>query len=171
MRTCGAPSASWIRCGGVVLWQAFSVHRMSFWCSRTKHTRSILLEIDREKREHAILLFQSLTASACQRIQFDTAIPRSNTSLRPGIPPEAVRPTCSTLLTTVKLDDHDACDYDDYDKLQLPNFVNFLLLRKGVLDLRTPCQRGSFPVLHFTLLEAQDHQATLVISSHLFASL
>ena len=72
----------------------------------------ILLGIDREKREHAIRLLQCLAFSRrplrakelaeVLAVQFDTAIPKLNTSLRPGDAHEAVLSACSTLVTIIK---------------------------------------------------------------------
>ena len=81
----------------------------------------ILLGIDREKREHAIRLLKCLAFSyrplrakelaEVLAVQFDTGIPRLNTSFRPGDADEAVLSACSTLVTTVEL----IPDRDDYD--------------------------------------------------------
>jgi cytohesin len=46
-------------------------------------------------------------------VQFGAATPRLNTSLRPGDADEAVLSACSTLVTTIELDDYN--DSDDYD--------------------------------------------------------
>jgi ankyrin repeat protein len=80
----------------------------------------ILLGIDRERREHTIRLLQCLAFSRrplhvkelaeVLAIQFDTAIPRLDASLRPGNAGEAVLSACSTLVTTV-----DGYDYFDYN--------------------------------------------------------
>ena len=82
----------------------------------------ILLEIDEEKQEYAIRLLRCLAFSRrplrakelaeVLAIQFDTAIPMLDTSLRPEDAHEAVLSACSTLVTTVGLND---VDYgDDY---------------------------------------------------------
>ena len=81
----------------------------------------ILLGIDREKRDHAIRLLKCL-AFSCRplrakelaeilAVQFDTRIPRLDTSLRPGDADEAVLAACSTLVTMIELDNYD--DDDD----------------------------------------------------------
>src|SRR5713226_8776311 len=76
----------------------------------------ILLGIDREKREHAIRLFQCLAFSRrplCANelaevfaIEFGTTTPMLNTSLRPEDADEAVLSACSTLVTTIELDEY-----------------------------------------------------------------
>ena len=76
----------------------------------------ILLGIDREKREHTIRLLQCLAFSRrplrakelaeVLAIQFDTAIPKLNTSLRPGNAHEAVLSACSTLVTIIEHNDY-----------------------------------------------------------------
>ena len=73
-----------------------------------------MLGIDKEKREHAIRLLQCLAFSRrplrakelaeVLSIQFDTAIPRLNTSFRPGDADEAVLSACSTLVSIIKPD-------------------------------------------------------------------
>jgi hypothetical protein len=85
----------------------------------------ILLEIDREKREHAIHLFQCLAISrrplrakelaevlAIRRDPGD--IPQLNVAWRPGDAVEAVLSACSSLVTAIELggqhDDGDECD-------------------------------------------------------------
>ena len=75
----------------------------------------ILLGIDEEKREHAVRLLRCLAFSRrpllakelaeVLSIQFDTTIPRLNTSLRPGDADEAVLLACSTLVAITKPDD------------------------------------------------------------------
>ncbi len=77
----------------------------------------ILLGIDREKREHAIRLFQCLAFSRRPlranelaevfAIEFGTRTPMLNTSLRPEDADEAVMSACSTLVTTIELDEYD----------------------------------------------------------------
>ena len=76
----------------------------------------ILLGIDREKREHAIRLLQCLAFSRrplranelaeVLAVQFDTAIPELDTSLRPGDAHEAVLLACSTLVTILEHNDY-----------------------------------------------------------------
>ena len=76
----------------------------------------ILLGIDREKRDHAIRLLNCIAFSRrpllveelaeILAVQFDTTIPRLNTSLRPGDADEAVLSACSTLVTTIKLNNY-----------------------------------------------------------------
>ena len=101
----------------------------------------ILLGIDREEREHTIRLLQCLTFSRrpllvkelaeVLSIQFDTAIPKLNTSLRPRDAHEAVLSACSTLVTTIELDDvgydynYDYDDYDDNYKSQVVQFSHY----------------------------------------------
>ena len=86
----------------------------------------ILLGIDREKRDHAIRLLKCLAFSRrplrvkelaeILAVQFDTTIPRLDTSLRPGDADEAVLSAYSTLVTTIKFGDYDHDDdYDYYD--------------------------------------------------------
>jgi hypothetical protein len=84
-----------------------------------------LLEIDEEKQVYSIRLFQCLAFSRrplrveelaeVLAIQFGTAIPRLNTSLRPGDTDEAILSACSTLVTTIELDYFDENDDYDYD--------------------------------------------------------
>ena len=93
----------------------------------------ILLGIDREKREHAVRLFQFLAFSRrpllakelaeVLAIQFDAAIHGLNTSLRPGDADEAVLSACSTLVTIIKLDDED--DEDDDDNTRVVQFSHY----------------------------------------------
>ena len=74
----------------------------------------ILLGIDREKREHAIRLLKCLAFSGrplrvkelaeVLAVQFDTAIPRLDTSLRPEDAHEAVLSACSTLVAIIEPD-------------------------------------------------------------------
>ncbi len=85
----------------------------------------ILLGIDREKREHAIRLFQCLAFSRRPlraselaevfAIEFGKTAPMLNTSLRPEDADEAVLSACSTLVTTIELDDYDKGEEDDLD--------------------------------------------------------
>ena len=93
----------------------------------------ILLEIDKEKREHAIRIFQCLAFSRrplrakelaeVLAIQFDTTIPTLNTSFRPKDAHEAVLSTCSSLVTITKLGDHhDDDDRDDTGLLQFSHY-------------------------------------------------
>ena len=87
----------------------------------------ILLGIDREKREHAIRLLKCLAFSRrplrvkelaeILAVQFDTTIPRLDTSLRPRDPDEAVLSACSTLVViTIGYNDYDY-DHDHYPRL------------------------------------------------------
>jgi ankyrin repeat protein len=96
----------------------------------------ILLGIDREKREHAIRLFQCLAFShrpllakelvEVLAIQFDAAIPGLNTSLRPGDADEAVLSACSTLVTIIDLDDDDDDNDDnDHDNSRVVQFSHY----------------------------------------------
>ena len=83
----------------------------------------MLLEIDEEKQEYAIRLLRCLAFSRrplrakelaeVLAIQLDSAIPRLDTSLRPGDAQEAVLSACSTLVTTIELDDYDYGDHGD----------------------------------------------------------
>ena len=92
----------------------------------------ILLGIDREKREHAVRLFQCLAFSRrpllakelaeVLAIQFDAAIPGLNTSLRPGDADEAILSACSTLVTIIKLDDEDDDDDDNTRVVQFSHY-------------------------------------------------
>ena len=76
--------------------------------------KRILLGIDREKREHTIRLLRCLAFSRrpllakelaeVLSIQFDTAIPRLDTTLRPVDADEAVLSACSTLVAIVTPD-------------------------------------------------------------------
>jgi hypothetical protein len=85
----------------------------------------ILLGIDREKRDHAIRLLKCLAfarrplrveeLAEILAIQFDTTIPRLDTSLRPGDAYDAVLSSCSTLVTTIKFGDYDHDDDHNYD--------------------------------------------------------
>ena len=92
----------------------------------------ILLGIDREKRDHAIRLLKCLAFSRrplrvkelaeILAVQFDTTIPRLDTSLRPGDADEAVLSACSTLVTTIKFGDYDhGGDFDYYDYFNYHN--------------------------------------------------
>ena len=82
----------------------------------------ILLGIDREKREHAIRLLKCLAFSRrplrvkelaeVLAVRFGTTIPMLDPSLRPRDADEAVLSACSTLVTTIGLDD---CDHNDDD--------------------------------------------------------
>ena len=81
----------------------------------------ILFEIDEEKQEYAIRLLRCLAFSRrplrvkelaeVLAIQFDTAIPRLDTSLRPGDAQEAVLSACSTLVAIIH---PDPFLHDDY---------------------------------------------------------
>ena len=96
----------------------------------------ILLGIDREKREHAIRLLQCLAFSRrplrakelaeVLAVQFDTAIPKLNTSLRPGDAHEAVLSACSTLVTIIKHNGY-SCSfpYSNYYENSNPPIVQF----------------------------------------------
>ena len=94
----------------------------------------ILLGIDKEKREHAIRLLQCLAFSRrplhakelaeVLAIEFDTAIPKLNTSLRPGDAHEAVLSACSTLVTIIELNDDYVYNRGDYDNYN-PKVVQF----------------------------------------------
>ena len=94
----------------------------------------ILLGIDREKREHAIRLFQCLAFSRrpllakelaeVLAIQFDAAIPGLNTSLRPEDADEAVLSACSTLVTIIEPDDDDNDD-DEHDNSRVVQFSHY----------------------------------------------
>jgi hypothetical protein len=85
----------------------------------------ILLGIHREKREHAIRLLRCLAFSRrplhakelaeVLAIQFDTAIPRLDTSLRPEDADEAVLSACSTLVTTIEPDDFLGIYFDNHN--------------------------------------------------------
>ena len=88
----------------------------------------ILQGIDREKRDHAIRLLQCLVFSRWPlrvkelaeilAVQFDTTIPRLDTSLRPGDADETVLSACSTLVTTIEF-------YGDYDYPYNSRLVQF----------------------------------------------
>jgi ankyrin repeat protein len=91
----------------------------------------ILLEIDKEKREHAIRLLQCLAISPrplrakelaeVLAIQFDTTIPTLDTSLRPSDAEEAILSACSTLVTVVKYGGHK----DDYGDTRFVQFFHY----------------------------------------------
>jgi ankyrin repeat protein len=96
----------------------------------------VLLGIDREKREHAIRLFQCLAFSRrpllakelaeVLAIQFDAAIPGLNTSLRPEDADEAVLSACSTLVTIIEPDDDDGDNDDnDHDNSRVVQFSHY----------------------------------------------
>src|SRR5258708_1972816 len=85
----------------------------------------ILLGIDREKCEHAFRFFQCLAFSRRPllanelaevfAIEFGKTTPMLDTSLRPEDADEAVLSACSTLVTTIELDDYDKGEEDDLD--------------------------------------------------------
>jgi hypothetical protein len=60
-------------------------------------------------------------------------------------------------VTTVQLDDHEARDYDDYGTTQLANCAIFPLLRKGVLDLQTPRQKGETSISQYFISPEPAH--------------
>jgi len=96
----------------------------------------ILLGIEREKREYAIRLLRCLAfarrplraeeLAEVLAIQFDTAIPRLKTSLRPGDADEAVLSACSTLVTIIEPDeDNEEDDDGDNDSSRVVQFSHY----------------------------------------------
>ena len=95
----------------------------------------ILLAIDKEKREHAIRLFKCLTFSRRPlrvkelaevfAIQFRTTIPSLNATLRPEDADKAVLSACSTLVTTLELDEEDENNDPDNRNSRVVQFSHY----------------------------------------------
>ena len=114
----------------------------------------ILLGIDREKREHAIRLFQCLAFSRrpllakelaeVLAIQFDAAIPGLDTSLRPGDSDEAILSACSTLVTIIELDD------DDDDSSRVVQFSHYSVKEYLTSERLAKSYKGDLPEYHIS---------------------
>jgi ankyrin repeat protein len=120
----------------------------------------ILLGIDKEKREYAKRLFKCLGFSRrplrvnelaeVLAMQFRTAIPNLNTRLRPGDADKAVLSACSTLVTTVKLDDDDESDDPDNCNSRVVQFSHYSVKEFLTSERLAKSERGDLSQYHIS---------------------